>query len=162
MATDSEGIRVAARAIIIAAGQLLVQHYEHEGFRWCVTPGGGIDKGETLIDGLKREVKEELSIDIEVGNFAYVRELRAITRERIFGNLSDDFHQVEHFFFCPSYQGEVKIGEHTDDCALDFGWIPLDRRALADANFFPQPLRERLPQDYVEGFSRGAIYLGDV
>ena len=35
-------------------------------------PGGHVDFGENIVDGLKREVKEELNMTISVGNPFYV------------------------------------------------------------------------------------------
>ena len=37
---------------------------------YCL-PGGGIEKGEAINDALKREVREETGIEIEVGAFAH-------------------------------------------------------------------------------------------
>lgn len=37
-------------------------------------PGGGLEWGEGLKDGLKRELKEELSIDADIGDLFYVND----------------------------------------------------------------------------------------
>jgi len=159
MASDSPYIRVAARGIIVRDGQLLVQYYRDGDERWSTTPGGGIDKGERLDVGLVREIEEELGIKVSVGPLRYVRELRGATRVKLMGGLSPDFHQLEHFFEITSFEGEPTIGEHTDAYAAEFAWVPLAK--LAESNFFPGPLRERLPHDVAEGYPAGAAYLGD-
>ena len=55
---------VGARAIVINDKQqvLLLKHTYND--LWYL-PGGGINKKETLIDGLKRELKEELNLTFD-------------------------------------------------------------------------------------------------
>jgi len=159
MASDSPYIRVAGRAIIVVENRLLVQYYRNGPDEWCTMPGGGIEKGERLDEGLKREVREELSIEIEVGPMRYVRELRGNHRVRILGNLAADFHQLEVFFEATSFKGKAATGGKTDDGATHFDWIPLDR--LSEHRFFPGPLCQRLPKDVSTGYPDGAVYLGD-
>lgn len=159
MASDSPYIRVAARGIIVRDGMLLVQEYRDGDEVWSTTPGGGVEKGERLDDGLVREIEEELSIRVQVGPLRYVRELRGATRIKLMGGLSQDFHQLEHFFEVLSFEGEPKIGDAIDNYATTFKWVPLAE--LQDSNFFPGPLRERLPRDAAEGYPHGAVYLGD-
>mgnify|MGYP002628962002 CR=1 FL=1 len=49
-------------ALIIKDKKLLLVSAERHNIFW--TPGGRLDKGESLEDGLKRELKEELSIEL--------------------------------------------------------------------------------------------------
>ncbi|MEM8841000.1 MAG: NUDIX domain-containing protein [Pseudomonadota bacterium] len=82
--------RVAARALIICDGALLVVN----AFRgaevglWCA-PGGGGEAGEGLTDTLCREVREETGLAITPGPLAGVSE---------FHNPESGFHQVDIFF----------------------------------------------------------------
>ena len=62
---------VAASALVKRAdGGLLLVRTPRRGWE---LPGGQIELGETVIDGLKREVYEESGVEIEVGRLASVR-----------------------------------------------------------------------------------------
>lgn len=151
-------IRVAARALIIEEGRLLVMNYEDANGPWCVTPGGGISKLETLGEGLRREVQEELCIDIEPGDIVYVRELLGKNAKVKHGGITAQTHQLEIFFRCKR-RGEVKLGPHPDNHCIGFDWVPLTE--LPQRNFYPHALAGRLAQDVANGFKPHNNYLGD-
>ena len=69
-------IRPIVLGVAIKDGKLLVSEaydsVKNNYFYRCL--GGGIEFQETSIDALKREFKEEINIDIEVGNFLGVAE----------------------------------------------------------------------------------------
>jgi len=156
--TTSSAIRIAARALIIEDGKVLVIHYEDEHGRWCCTPGGGVSKLETLADALKREIHEELSIVIEIDDIVYVRELLGHTAKLLYGGLHQDFHQLEIFFRCRR-QGEIAPGAKLDNFSTGYSWVPLDE--LEANNFFPTALAKRLKDDVKQGFRSHGNYLGD-
>jgi ADP-ribose pyrophosphatase YjhB (NUDIX family) len=65
------GIMVAVGAIIEdKKGRiLLVNHVSARGGFWqgkWICPGGKLEEGETIEEGIKREIKEETSLDIEL------------------------------------------------------------------------------------------------
>ncbi len=51
--------------------EVLVSDEEEYGFRFSKFPGGGLELGEGLIDGLKREFVEECAAEIEVLSHFY-------------------------------------------------------------------------------------------
>lgn len=51
--------------------EVLVSDEEEYGFRFSKFPGGGLELGEGLIDGLKREFLEECNAEIEVLSHFY-------------------------------------------------------------------------------------------
>ena len=62
--------RVTVRGIIIKDGKLFAQRLNKKGGGvndyWC-TPGGGLDDGESLYDGLTREMIEETGVKPVIG-----------------------------------------------------------------------------------------------
>lgn len=65
-------VDVAFALIVDEAGRLLIVRNDDD--RWDL-PGGKVEAGETLEQALKREVKEETGLDIEIEGLYSVREL---------------------------------------------------------------------------------------
>ena len=59
-------IRVAPEAVIVEAGRLAVKIADREGF-WYLLPGGEQEPGETPHEALRRVCREEIAVDVEVG-----------------------------------------------------------------------------------------------
>lgn len=51
--------------------QILLSDEEEHGMRFIKFPGGGLEFGEGLLDGLKREFSEECNVEIEVLDHFY-------------------------------------------------------------------------------------------
>ena len=91
---------------------LIVQrgHSSRYALKWEF-PGGKIEVGETLKECMKRELKEELDIDVEVFERldTVVREYKELTIELI-------------PFRCQVIKGEITLLEH-----LDMAWIDIEQ-----------------------------------
>ena len=75
---------------------------KHMGLCWEF-PGGKVEKGETFEIALRREIKEELNIEINIKN--------KLGEE----NYKDDKINVKlHYFICSHISGEVYLNEHED------------------------------------------------
>src|SRR3569833_2341923 len=57
--------------LITEAGQVLISDEQEYGMRFTKFPGGGLEPGEGLIDGLIREFGEECNLNIEVVSHFY-------------------------------------------------------------------------------------------
>jgi ADP-ribose pyrophosphatase YjhB (NUDIX family) len=68
-------VRLAVRAVIVEAGRLLlVNAYPGEqSDLWCA-PGGGVERGQGLETNLRREVREEIGLEIVPGRLLAVTE----------------------------------------------------------------------------------------
>jgi 8-oxo-dGTP diphosphatase len=106
-------IEVVAAVIFREGKVLCVQRAEHEreyvSLKWEF-PGGKVEVGESREEALIREIREELSVDIEVSEFL-------MTVEHTY----PDFHLTMHVFKCILDQGEITLNEH-----VALKWLSLD------------------------------------
>jgi len=58
--------RIRVSAILRWQGLVLLCRQEKPGKEYWLLPGGGVDSGETLIEALRRELREELGIEADV------------------------------------------------------------------------------------------------
>ena len=112
-----------------------------------VFPGGGWEKGETLEQGVAREIKEEFGIDVEVLEKVYEYEF---TRE---GNA-----QKEYFFLCKYISGKFGTGDgpefNNDPKYADRGkFIPeiIKREDIEKINLLPGEIKEKFVEDAKNG-----------
>lgn len=83
---------------------------------WAV-PGGKIKLGETMHQALVREIKEETSLDITVGEVVYIFDVIQHNEQK-----EITFHYVIIDFLCELQGGQLKAG----DDAKDVKWISRD------------------------------------
>jgi len=62
--------RVSVSALIFEGERVLLAH--RRAIDWWNLPGGAVDAGETVSEGLRREVREETGLEIEVGQLVGV------------------------------------------------------------------------------------------
>ncbi|HYF51519.1 MAG TPA: NUDIX domain-containing protein [Planctomycetota bacterium] len=146
-------IRNSAKAIIIQDGKLLtIRCVSWKDETYYLLPGGGQEHGEALDAALRRECREEVGVDVEVGALRFVRDY--IGKNHEFAEKHATVHQLEFLFECRITGGTLQVGTQPDTDQNGIEWLP-----LADlSGLFPKVLREvlpRLPQ-------AGAVYLGDV
>lgn len=79
-------------------------------------PGGGLETGETLKDGIRREVCEETGLEIESGPMAQVFERIMLDAEG-----RTEFHYVLIDYICKVTGGLLCAG---DDCSA-VRWFPM-------------------------------------
>jgi 8-oxo-dGTP pyrophosphatase MutT (NUDIX family) len=100
--------RPSAYAVILHAGKIILERMKSTGM-YCL-PGGGIELGEKMEDGLKREVREETGIDIEIRRFAYFKE-----DFFYYDPLGEAFHSFMFFFVCKALTTELIPDDKVED-----------------------------------------------
>jgi 8-oxo-dGTP diphosphatase len=112
--------RPSAYAIIVNNDRVLLLNTVHTGT--YSLPGGGIEIGETIEDALKREVREETGIDIEI-----VRFLRFAEQFFYYDPADVAFHSFLFFYLCRPQTIEICDDNEVDDDSVEMPrWIKID------------------------------------
>ena len=102
--------RISVRGIIIDGDEVYTIFRRRvkdngDSKEYFVIPGGGLEKGETLEETLKRELKEELCIDI--GTIGYL-------------GFDESDTSIAHFFKCEIVNGIPSLGgEELERCSKE-------------------------------------------
>lgn len=99
--------------IVNEEGKILLVK-SHKWFDKYTLPGGHIEVGETMTEAVRREVKEEVGLDVQVGHMLLIQ-------EAIF---APEFYKKRHFIFidfaCRSKNEQVKLDQ---DELQEYLWI---------------------------------------
>lgn len=119
--TNRSGIvREAVRAIIIKDGKVaLVKSLKENHYKF---PGGGIEKGESRIDTLIRETKEETGLIIKpdsIKECGFIHEIR----KSVYSN--EAFEQVSYYYFAQVEDdvSEQELSDREKDLQYILEWI---------------------------------------
>ena len=114
-------------AIIIRDGKLFATQRGYGEWKdWWEFPGGKDEPEETTEDALKREIREELAAEIEVGELLTTVEYDY-----------PKFHLTMHCYLCSIVSGQLSLLEHEDArwLAMDeldsVKWLPADLEILS-------------------------------
>jgi 8-oxo-dGTP diphosphatase len=142
--------RVGAGVMILKDGKILLgkRHNNPEkassalhGEGTWTMPGGKIDFGEKVHEGIIREVLEETGTKIKVGDL----QLLSVTNDIV-----PDAHFVTIGFLCEKFEGELRVTE--PDEIVEWRWFPL--------NDLPTPMYPT-SKKMVEHYLAKKIYLAE-
>lgn len=100
--------RPAAYAIIVKDQEILLLKTKTTGKYWF--PGGGIEIGERMETGLKREIQEETGISIEIQKLLDFKEIFFY-----YEPLDEAYHNFSFFFICKPLSFDIVRDEDVDD-----------------------------------------------
>lgn len=139
-------IRNASRGVFFVENKLLlIRYHDNEGeFYVCV--GGGQNVGESMHENLRRECREEIECEVEIGEMLFTRETKFISEYN-----GEEIHQIEHYFSCKLACGEhVREGIAPDFTADGFVWVTLEE--LKKMRVFPSKLPELIENNFTERY----------
>lgn len=128
-------------------------------YHWWMTPGGGVDPGESDLEAAVRELREETGLVIDaadlVGPF--------LVREVVHGYSDKVVDQTEVFLAARVPAFEVDTAGHTEEERLtvaDIRWWEPDALATTDEDVWPRDLADllalsRRPELFADGPVRG-------
>lgn len=133
MIKSKEGIHVLARAIIVFEGKILVTTDTNRNISFL--PGGHVHYSEKAKDALTRELREELGVSANVGDFLGVIEAGWEYKKQLYHeyNLIFKINQVDAQF-------KNKIKQMESNLALE--WIAID--SIEGKNIYPVILKENI------------------
>jgi 8-oxo-dGTP pyrophosphatase MutT (NUDIX family) len=137
--------RPVARVLLSGPGGrllLLLAQDVPGGHQWWVTPGGGLDEGESFEQAAQRELLEETGIRAEIGPWVW-------TRRHAYSFNGRWCDQYERFFVARTSEARVRPLRQ-DSYVRSYRWWTLQDLAAAVDDFAPRRLPELWP-----GIARG-------
>ena len=138
-------LRVAA--LIVRADQILLVEHRKRGQRYWVLPGGRLQGNETLDAALRRELREELALEAQVGRLVIVCE-----------TLAPDRHVVNLIFQAEIGEGVAPRLDQSDPVLAGWQWVSVDQLPRLD---FRPPIAEAVQAAIVANFAGRVRVLGD-
>lgn len=135
---DEGVINIRVGAIIIKDNKVLMVKNNKDDYYCSV--GGRIKFGETALQAIKREIKEELGFEMDVDRLGFICEAY------FYGTIGDE---IERLIYEPAYYFYMKVPEDIDiqnNTFLEDGtpehleWIPLDTDKTIYPEFFKNEL----------------------
>lgn len=155
--TVTPTIRNSAKAVVLHAGRVLLQHANWEGNDCFFLPGGGQTPGEALEATARREVHEETGLLVRVVRLLWVREYIGANHEN--ADTEAATHRVEMIFQCEPEDEPGPLGGHAeDDLQTGLEWVELEK--VPGLNLLPHALRH--PIAALAQAEPEPGYLGDV
>ena len=109
-------------AIIVRDGKVFATQRGYGDYKdWWEFPGGKIEQGEAAEDALRREIREELRAEIEIGALFYTVEYDY-----------PKFHMIMACYLCELISEDVQLVEHEaakwldKDSLSSVKWLPSD------------------------------------
>ncbi|AZN40958.1 NUDIX domain-containing protein [Paenibacillus albus] len=153
-------ISVGVQAVIFQGNSVLtIKKIDDDGEVCHILPGGKQEFGETMEQALRREVFEEVGIQVEVHELLFLREF--ISANHINAEENGELHIVSPIFLCRMHPDDVipQTPPNPDPDQIGVEWIDLN--GLSSLKFYPQELVPRLIESAVSNIQLNC-YVGDM
>jgi 8-oxo-dGTP diphosphatase len=118
---------IGVGAVVVKDGKALIVKRAHEPRKgeWSL-PGGRVELGETLVDAVRREIREETGLEIQVGPVVELFD----RIHRLDGRVR--YHFVIVDYLCTCIGGDLCAGDDAEDAA----WVTADELERYGVNEF--------------------------
>ncbi len=120
--------------IFVKDQKVLMVKENMDGYEFTKFPGGGLEFGEGLLEGLKREIREELDLDCEINDHFYTTDF--FQRSAFYK--SEQLISVYYFIDilnCPAFETFPISHLQSKTHQLEFFWIDIKAIGESDVTF---------------------------
>jgi 8-oxo-dGTP pyrophosphatase MutT (NUDIX family) len=133
--TIPEGARPVARVLLMDSRDrllLLCAEEKSNGHRFWLTPGGGLEGGETFEQAAVRELLEETGLEVPIGRWVW-------TRHHIYSWNGQDHNQYERFFVARTEDDQIRP-RSPDGYIIGHRWWSASEIGESSEDFAPRRL----------------------
>ena len=117
-------VRIRCTGLIIENNSVLLVEYDDNGVHYNL-PGGGLEPGETIVEGVAREVLEETTAEVEVGPLALLYELAPHKQSGDYD--VNEKHSLHLIFECTlKNNSRPKLPQKPDPNQTAVKWVTLE------------------------------------
>ena len=106
-------LRVRVAALAVRKEKILLARHVKSNRSAFLLPGGGMEAGESAVESLVRELREEAGVESRVGDLRYVIEARSPDAKR----------HILQLVFAVKFEGDV--GKSADTRVAECAWHPI-------------------------------------
>ncbi len=146
----AQRIPIRPATIVIKNEKALVIKSKYGNEEFYLFPGGGIEKGETIVQAAIRETLEETGYLVKIAKPLYINE---------YINLKKSSNRVVNIFFLARVKKFVGIKTNDKGKIKNMEWIPI--KDLVKIDLKPESIKKRIEKDWKNNFTESIIYSVD-
>jgi 8-oxo-dGTP diphosphatase len=117
-------VRIRCKGLIVENNSVLLVEYDENGIHYNL-PGGGLEPGETILEGVAREVLEETTTQVDVGPLALIYEFNPHKQSGDY-NVNEK-HGLHLIFKCTLKNNSIpRLPQNPDPHQTGVKWVPLE------------------------------------
>lgn len=140
-------MKIRPSAIIIENNKILTLKYNYNGQYLNTLPGGNVENDENIKDTLKRELFEEIKVNVQVQDLVLVAETYNQIKKS----------KVLHLIFKVHIIDGIPTPDSKETTAIGVEWVNLDD--INNKNFYPNVTSEI---NQLNNVKNQTIYLGEI